>query len=212
MLATWYVNECVFELLPLIPFIEVFKAIAVIAGAQLSGCAGGNTPVPYLGIHGAADNVLPIDSGRQLRDKYIGLNGCQNKNAQEPGPGASNHIRTDYSCRAGYPVTWIAHGGGHVPDPKDGGQGQSWAPAEVWKFFTQEGLKGDNGGGSSSSVPPTSTATTMTTRTTSSGNQPTGGPCAKKYDQCGGETYTGPKCCESGSTCKFSNQWYSQCL
>lgn len=30
--------------------------------------------------------------------------------------------------------------------------------------------------------------------------------------QCGGQDYTGPTCCQSGSTCVVSNQWYSQCL
>ncbi|KAF2204236.1 glycoside hydrolase [Delitschia confertaspora ATCC 74209] len=35
---------------------------------------------------------------------------------------------------------------------------------------------------------------------------------AKKYTQCGGKGWTGPTVCESGSTCKVSNEWYSQCL
>lgn len=185
---------------------DVFKAVAIIAGAQLSGCAGGNTPIPYLGIHGAADNVLPIASGRQLRDKFLGLNGCQNQNAQEPGPSSpGNSIRTDYSCRAGYPVTWIAHGGGHIADPP-------FAPAETWKFFTQQGLKGDDESGGTD--PPTTTRppTTTTRTTTSSGGQPTGGACASRYGQCGGANWSGPTCCESGTTCRFSNDWYSQCL
>jgi poly(3-hydroxybutyrate) depolymerase len=190
---------------------NVFKAIAVIAGAQLSGCAGGTTGIPYLGIHGAADNVLGINMGRQIRDKFLGLNGCQNKNAQEPGSGASNHIRTDYSCRAGYPVTWIAHGGGHVPDPKDGGQGQSWAPGETWKFFTQSGLKGDTG----SEPPPVSSTTggsvPQPTSSSAPPPQPTGA-CASQWGQCGGQGWTGPTCCQAGSTCKFSNDWYSQCV
>lgn len=33
-----------------------------------------------------------------------------------------------------------------------------------------------------------------------------------KYGQCGGNGYTGPTVCASGSTCKYSNDWYSQCL
>ncbi|KAL2207517.1 alpha/beta-hydrolase [Sarocladium strictum] len=178
---------------------NTFKAVAVIAGAQLSGCNGGTTPVPYLGFHGTADNVLPIASGRQLRDKYIGLNGCQNKNAQEPG-------KTEYSCRAGYPVTWVVHTGGHIGDP-------SGAPAETWKFFTQPGLKGDDG---STNPPPSGTTTSRPPTSTSTGGnqQPTSGPgpCAARYGQCGGSGWAGPTCCESGTTCKFSNDWYSQCL
>ncbi|KAG8907363.1 hypothetical protein FRC01_007715 [Tulasnella sp. 417] len=58
-----------------------------------------------------------------------------------------------------------------------------------------------------------------TNPTTTGGNPPQtttqgsgGGSCAAKYGQCGGQGYNGPTCCQSGSTCKYSNQWYSQCL
>ncbi|KAK8047491.1 hypothetical protein PG996_015555 [Apiospora saccharicola] len=187
---------------------DVFKAVAVIAGAQLSGCSGGTTPVPYLGIHGAADNVLPIAMGRQLRDKYLGLNGCASKNAQEPGAGAGNHIKTVYECRAGQPVWWIAHGGGHVPDPSDS-NGNKWAPGETWSFFT-EAIGGGNGGGGGGSNPGTPTTTTR------AGSSPTENPgtgnCVAKYAQCGGQGWSGATCCQSGSTCKASNEWYSQCV
>lgn len=47
--------------------------------------------------------------------------------------------------------------------------------------------------------------------TTSSTPQPTGGPCASLWGQCGGQGWTGPTCCSQG-TCKVSNQWYSQCV
>ncbi|RYP17572.1 hypothetical protein DL765_004427 [Monosporascus sp. GIB2] len=115
---------------------NVFRAVAVLSGAQLSGCAGGTTPVPYLGIHGVADSVLNINLGRQLRDKFLQLNGCAAKNAPEPARGSGSHIKTTYNCRAGYPVWWIAHSGDHVPDPRDA-NGQYWAPGETWNFFTQ---------------------------------------------------------------------------
>jgi len=36
--------------------------------------------------------------------------------------------------------------------------------------------------------------------------------CAKKWAQCGGIGFNGPTCCESGSTCKELNQYYSQCI
>nr|AKN52393.1 endoglucanase [Rhizopus reflexus] len=35
--------------------------------------------------------------------------------------------------------------------------------------------------------------------------------CSKLYGQCGGKDWNGPTCCESGSTCKVSNDYYSQC-
>ena len=46
------------------------------------------------------------------------------------------------------------------------------------------------------------------------GPQPTSGPssCAPKWAQCGGQGYSGPTCCQSGSSCHGYNQWYSQCI
>jgi len=116
---------------------NVFRAVAVIAGAQLSGCSGGTSPVPYLGIHGISDSVLNISQGRGLRDKFVSNNGCTRQNAPEPSRGSRTHIKTVYSgCRSGFPVWWIAHDGDHVPNPQDG-NGQFWAPGETWTFFSQ---------------------------------------------------------------------------
>ncbi|CAG7851104.1 Probable feruloyl esterase C; AltName: Full=Ferulic acid esterase C; Flags: Precursor [Serendipita indica DSM 11827] len=183
---------------------NVFRAVAVISGAQLSGCSPGTQPVPYLGIHGVVDSVLNISNGRQLRDKFLANNGCAAKTAPEPAPGTGTHIKTTYSCRAGYPVWWIAHSGDHVPDPHDS-NGNYWAPGETWTFFTQA----INGGTQSSQSQPQSSSTPRPS-STSSGNN--GGNCAAKWAQCGGQGYSGPTCCQSGSTCQFSNTWYSQCL
>jgi hypothetical protein len=183
---------------------DVFKAVSVIAGAQLSGCSGGTTPVAYLGIHGASDNVLPIAMGRQLRDKWLQTNGCTSKNAPEPSAGQQAHMKTTYTCSRA-PVTWIAHGGGHVPDPT-GNNGVKFAPGETWDFFNAA----VSGGGSST------TSASGSTPTTSAGTQQPsdtpGGACAPKWAQCGGRGYSGPTCCQSGSTCRVSNEYYSQCI
>ncbi|KAK6351338.1 hypothetical protein TWF718_004502 [Orbilia javanica] len=53
----------------------------------------------------------------------------------------------------------------------------------------------------------TPSTTTTTARTTTTGSS-TGAPL---YGQCGGQGWTGPTTCASG-TCKYSNDWYSQCL
>ncbi|KAJ3040995.1 hypothetical protein HDV00_010067 [Rhizophlyctis rosea] len=53
----------------------------------------------------------------------------------------------------------------------------------------------------------TTTTRPITTTTTASTEN-----CAAKYGQCGGQGFTGPTCCQGGSTCKVSNQYYSQCL
>jgi len=64
---------------------------------------------------------------------------------------------------------------------------------------------------SSSTTRATTTTVGATTTTTSSSPAPTGN-CAAKYGQCGGIGYSGPTCCASGSTCKKTNDYYSQCL
>lgn len=118
-----------------------FRAVAVISGAQLSGCSGGNDPVAYLGIHGVSDGTLNISQGRSLRDRFVKNNGCANQSPREPSAGSRTHVKTSYSgCKAGYPVTWLAFDGGHAPAPVDNGSdsgARSYVPDEIWNFFNQ---------------------------------------------------------------------------
>ncbi|WP_410575325.1 RICIN domain-containing protein [Amycolatopsis sp. cmx-4-61] len=120
----------------------VFRAVVVYSGANLSGCSGGTQPVAYMGLHGLRDNVLPIASGRALRDQFVRNNGCTPQNPPEPANGSLTHIVTAYSgCKPGYPVVWAAFdGAGHDPGPRDGctcDGWQTWTSGEVWKFITQ---------------------------------------------------------------------------
>jgi poly(3-hydroxybutyrate) depolymerase len=109
----------------------------VLSGALLSGCAGGSVPVAYYGQHGVGDTVLPIASGRQLRDHYVSVNGCKSMSPQEPASGSGTHIKTQYSnCSTGHPVTWIAFDGPHEPLASDRGKSE-WTSDEVWSFFSQ---------------------------------------------------------------------------
>ncbi|WP_062431044.1 ricin-type beta-trefoil lectin domain protein [Herbidospora daliensis] len=122
----------------------VFRAVAVFAGAQLSGCDGGSQPIAYMGLHGITDNVLNISQGRSLRDRFVRNNGCTAQNPPEPSQGSRSHTLTTYSgCRSGYPVVWAAFDNGHMPGPVDGTYGESgvttWTKGEVWKFFSQFG-------------------------------------------------------------------------
>nr|AEP40513.1 chimeric cellulase FnCel5A-TrCBM1-2 [synthetic construct] len=39
-----------------------------------------------------------------------------------------------------------------------------------------------------------------------------GQACSSVWGQCGGQNWSGPTCCASGSTCVYSNDYYSQCL
>ncbi|MDG6110550.1 alpha/beta hydrolase family esterase, partial [Dactylosporangium aurantiacum] len=120
----------------------VFRAVAVLSGANLSGCNGGTLPVAYLGIHGTHDSVLNISNGRSLRDTFVRNNGCTPQNPPEPALNSLTHIATNYTgCRAGYPVRWIAFDGDHTPSPVDGStspnDSRTWTSGEAWRFFTQ---------------------------------------------------------------------------
>jgi poly(3-hydroxybutyrate) depolymerase len=135
---------------------NVFRAVVVFAGAQLSGCSGGTQPIGYFGIHGISDNVLNISQGRSLRDRFLRNNGCASQNAPEPTQGSGRHITTVYSCRAGFPVQWAAFDGGHGPAPVDGCSGcedgaRTWTKGEAWRFISSF-----EGGGNPSSPPPSS--------------------------------------------------------
>ncbi|WP_229691493.1 ricin-type beta-trefoil lectin domain protein, partial [Sphaerisporangium melleum] len=125
---------------------NVFRAVAVYSGGQLSGCSGGTDPIAYIGLHGLRDPVLNISTGRSLRDRFVRNNGCTAQNPPEPAQGSLTHIVTYYSgCRAGYPVAWAAFDAGHTPNPSDGKSGDfepgenSWTRPVVWNFFTQLG-------------------------------------------------------------------------
>lgn len=116
-----------------------FRAIAVLSGATLSGCAGGTDPIALYSQHGVKDSVLPIDSGRQIRDRFVKLNGCTPKNAPEPAKNSRQRITTVYDgCK--YPTQFTAFDGDHVALPDNSGNDagpNSFTPGEVWKFFSQ---------------------------------------------------------------------------
>ncbi|MEU8211522.1 cellulose binding domain-containing protein [Micromonospora sp. NPDC049044] len=120
----------------------VIRAVAVLSGANLSGCNGGTQPVPYFGIHGIYDSVLNISQGRSLRDTFVRNNGCTAQSPREPSRGSLTHITTTYTgCRAGYPVQWAAFDGDHTPSPVDGSSSpndsRTWTSGEIWRFFSQ---------------------------------------------------------------------------
>ncbi|KAK0667017.1 family 61 putative glycoside hydrolase [Cercophora samala] len=62
--------------------------------------------------------------------------------------------------------------------------------------------------------PPTTTLVTVTSApATTAAPAPTGGAgVAPKWGQCGGNGWTGPTVCASGSTCTVLNDYYSQCI
>jgi poly(3-hydroxybutyrate) depolymerase len=118
---------------------DVFRGVALYAGAQLSGCDGGTTPIAYFHAHGVSDSVLDFEQrGVPLRDRYAALNGCTPQNPPAPAANSGTHTCTSYEgCSEGHPVRWCAHGGDHNPTEKDQGQSESWVPGEAWAFISQ---------------------------------------------------------------------------
>ncbi|KAK1751014.1 Alpha/Beta hydrolase protein [Echria macrotheca] len=116
------------------------RAVGVLSGnPQISGScpSPGTEPVAYYAEHGVADQVLPITGGRQMRDRFLKNNGCADKTAAEPAKGSGTHIKTQYDCNPGYPVTWVAFDGDHTPQPKDKGASKTFAADYTWEFFSQ---------------------------------------------------------------------------
>lgn len=71
-------------------------------------------------------------------------------------------------------------------------------------------VKMSSNGSVTSTQQPTTTPTTTTPPPTTTGG---GGGCTvAMYGQCGGNGWTGCTTCASGSTCKVSNEFYSQCV
>jgi len=115
---------------------DVFRAVVAFSGGPLLGCSGGTSPVAFYASHGVNDATIMITSGRQMRDKFVQLNGCNT--APEPTVVSGMHACTTYEqCSAGHPVEWCAFSGDHVFDPRDSGQSVSWNPARSWAFITQ---------------------------------------------------------------------------
>lgn len=113
------------------------RAIAVLSGGLLSGCAGGTEPVAYYGQHGTSDSVLNVGGGRQMRDRFVRNNGCTPV-SPEPQPAGGRSVKTEYrNCKEGYPVTWVVHNGDHNPSQTDSGSNTPFAPKNTWDFFSQ---------------------------------------------------------------------------
>ncbi|KAM3087738.1 hypothetical protein ACMFMG_001814 [Clarireedia jacksonii] len=92
------------------------RAVAIISGALLSGCDGGNDPVAYYAQHGTSDSVLNVSNGRSLRDRFVKNNGCTAV-SPEPQPQGGTSVKTVYK---GY-----------------SGSSTPFAPRNTWEFFSQ---------------------------------------------------------------------------
>lgn len=74
---------------------------------------------------------------------------------------------------------------------------------------------GNDGGNGQQPARPTTTLRTSTTATPTQTSAPgggNGGCTVPKWQQCGGQSYSGCTTCASGSTCQRQNDFYSQCM
>jgi polyhydroxybutyrate depolymerase len=91
----------------------LFRAIAPMSGALLSGCNLSGKPVAMWGSHGTNDSMVPIASGRQARDKILQQNHCGTETQPvDPSPCVAYQ-----GCDEGYPVTWCEWDGDHDRPP-----------------------------------------------------------------------------------------------
>ena len=58
----------------------------------------------------------------------------------------------------------------------------------------------------------TSKTSTSTSKTSTTSSAPATSATAAHWGQCGGQGWTGPTVCVTGTTCQKQNDWYSQCL
>jgi polyhydroxybutyrate depolymerase len=104
---------------------DVFRAIAPMSGAFYSGCVDGDNPIAFLGIHGDADNVVPLGDGEEGRDEFVARNNCDTQTMPTEPSGCVAY----QGCDAAFPVVWCEFSGGHSPP--------SFSSQAIWNFFSQ---------------------------------------------------------------------------
>ncbi len=104
---------------------SVFRAIAPMAGATVSGCKLSGKPVAMWGAHGTSDSVVSLSQGQQARDKILKQNNCGTQTKPvDPSPCVEYQ-----GCTSGYPVVWCEWAGDHATP--------SFAPSAIATFFKQ---------------------------------------------------------------------------
>ncbi|KEY64573.1 hypothetical protein S7711_03636 [Stachybotrys chartarum IBT 7711] len=148
--------------------------------------------------HGLGDTLVRPQCATEALEQWSNVLGVSlsQEVPNTPSNGWTQSIYGDGSQLQGF----FGQGVGHSPNV---------VPDNLLRFF---GIIGGTQPTSTGGVTRTSTATGGTTRTTSTSSRPTAtGTCQALYGQCGGNNWAGPTCCAQG-TCRFSNDWYSQCL
>ncbi|KAK2040079.1 fungal cellulose binding domain-containing protein [Colletotrichum somersetense] len=169
---------------------------------------------------GSAWNLYAVGTGPSGRRLYgsadlgaswTDLQGSQSFGAVDSAKiaGSSNEANLVYVGTNGRGVFYAS---GVIPS--SGGGSTSVAPTQTASPTATSSRSAVTVSSSSSSVGTTLvTSSTSAVRTsTSSAPAPTATNVAKQYEQCGGAGWNGPTQCASPYTCKFWNEWYSQCV
>jgi poly(3-hydroxybutyrate) depolymerase len=105
---------------------DVLRAIAPVSGGGPfvfgnQRCTG---EVAVFLAHGDNDMTVPVTSGEQSRDRWLGFNGCDASATQPATPSEC----VDYTgCDADLPVRWCVH--------QDGHNWPAFLPQAIWGFF-----------------------------------------------------------------------------
>ncbi|KAK1829906.1 Alpha/Beta hydrolase protein [Podospora conica] len=174
------------------------------ATARAMGPAGYAGPRPRMRIsHGSADDIILPQNFNETMKQWAGVLGHTYGAPRETLAGVPRAGYTKYVY--GDDLVGV-YGAGVTHDiPIDGAADMEWF-----------GITG-GGGGAVTTTASSTLATVTTTRTSSAAAVTTtapapGGCAAARWAQCGGIGFGGCKTCEAPYTCKFSNDWYSQCL
>lgn len=152
---------------------------------EVSDCQG---PVPFFGMHGTGDTIVPIDTfGRPARDRWLEINGCDEQSAAPydllvpaadgaaaPDPGTACEGLSDCSCSSytctGAPTVWCEHSGGHNPwPPYHRDAAVNWFGQFISDLGGSTSTGSDSTGSTSVGTDATGTASTAASGSTSPG-------------------------------------------
>ncbi|KAI8618490.1 hypothetical protein BC830DRAFT_1108550 [Chytriomyces sp. MP71] len=173
-----------------------------------SGPITSSAPSPTTSASNCAINNWLPGSGPCLYSPNCDWQGQDLSSATVPGEKCSDTCKQTPGCTH---FTWTNYNGGTCW-MKSG----AVDPCTAIVVTSSNALCGYMVSPTTSAAPPSPTTTAAKPSTSSAApvtTQPvtTQGNCSPKWGQCGGNNWTGPKCCVD-STCTLNNEWYSQCL
>ncbi|KAK4107774.1 carbohydrate-binding module family 1 protein, partial [Canariomyces notabilis] len=129
------------------------------------------------------------------------------------GPGISNPNAAQWTRSSIVPKPSAVYFGWE----SYGGDANTFWYDDIVISSTRVGCSGTGPGGGTSTATPSGPSTTFTTSTTRTSTAPattssTSSCTAAQWAQCAGIGYNGCTTCASPYTCKYINDWYSQCL